>query len=162
MGIETLNEIQHDNLDPNHDVIDIPNPKVLEKFQCYPKEAREKLLILRALILDVAEDLPGGYKLEETLKWNEPSYLRKDGSTIRINWRAKSPNHYFLYFNCNTTLVQTFREYYGDQLCFEGKRAIIVTDNGDTFIDAVREELKHCIGLALSYHRIKHLPMLGI
>ena len=39
-------------------------------------------------------------ELEETLKWGEPSYLVKKGSTIRMDWKSKAPNQYAMYFKC--------------------------------------------------------------
>ena len=63
--------------------------------------------------------------MEETLKWGEPSYLTKSGSTIRMDWKRKSPHQYALYFNCNTSLVDTFKALYRSFFTFEGKRAIV-------------------------------------
>ena len=62
-----------------------------------------------------------------------------------------------MYFNCNSSLVDTFKEVYGDVFTFEGNRAIVF---GDTEVLPVNE-LKHCISLALTYHRVKHLLLLG-
>jgi hypothetical protein len=62
-----------------------------------------------------------------------------------------------MYFNCRTKLVDTFRELYRDQFKFYGNRAIVFHEGDEIPIDA----LKHCILLALTYHRRKHLPMLG-
>ena len=109
------------------------------------------------LILEVAAahaDIDG---LEETLKWGEPSYLTNGGSTIRIGWKKSRPDNYAMYFNCNTKLVDTFKELYSDLFEFEGNRAIVFHRN-----DAVpARAVKHCIELALRYHKIKHLPLLG-
>ncbi|GIO08686.1 hypothetical protein J31TS6_47140 [Brevibacillus reuszeri] len=96
--------------------------------------------------------------MEEVLKWGEPSYVTKKGSTIRIGWKKSIPNRYALYFNCNTSLVETFREIYRDTFNFEGNRAIVFDDEAVFLID----ELKQCISAALTYHTRKHLPMLGL
>ncbi|MEQ8583295.1 MAG: DUF1801 domain-containing protein [Marinoscillum sp.] len=96
-------------------------------------------------------------KLMETTKWGEPSYVTKTGSTIRMDWKARTPDQYFLYFICSTELVSTFRLVLGDELTFEGDRAIVLNLDEPVPVEA----LKRCIGLALMYHRIKHLPMLG-
>ena len=64
------------------------SPKAVAKvFENYPKAVRSKLLFLRQLIFETAERTQGVGELEETLKWNQPSYLTpetKSGSTIRI------------------------------------------------------------------------------
>ena len=131
------------------------NREVQHIFDTYPDPIRDRLLFLRQLILDVAHTLP--HPLQETLKWGEPSYLTKEGSTVRIHWKASAPDHYGMYFNCNASLIDTFRILYADQMTFQGNRAILfhIEDQLDV------EALRHCIKLALTYHRLKHLPLLG-
>jgi len=118
---------------------------------------RKKLLFLRQLILDSAAETEGVSKLQETLKWGEPSYISKNGSTVRIGWKKCNPKQYAVFFHCKTTLVDTFKEIYRDTFKFEGNRAIIFNETDDIPIEA----LKHCVSLSLTYHSRKHLPMLG-
>ena len=89
------------------------NPKVAAVFDNYPEGFPEKLMQLRQLIIQTAEEI-GIPKLEETLKWGQPSYLAKKGSTVRLGWK-KSNNHYAIYFKCTSKLVLTFKEIYGDK-----------------------------------------------
>lgn len=134
----------------------IHNPAVADVFKKYPPLMRKKLLFLRTLILETASELDGG-ELEETLKWGEPSYIAKQGSTIRLGWKPRDPEHYALYFNCNTTLVETFEALYGYLFHYEGTRALVFTR-----LELIPvKQLKHCIALSLQYHRLKHLPLLG-
>jgi len=133
------------------------NPKVASVFNKHPEPMRKQLLALRQLILETASETDGVEQLEETLKWGEPSYLTKRGSTIRINSKKSDPKQYAIYFNCKTTLVETFREIYRDTFCFEDNRAIVFDEGEDLPV----EQLKHCIALALTYHDRKNLPMLG-
>ena len=100
------------------------NPQVELKFQAYPKEIGIKLMYLRGLIIKTATENPTIFELEETLKWGEPSYLTKKGSTIRIDWKAKTPNQYAMYFKCTSKLVPTFKEVYGDIFRYEKKPGI--------------------------------------
>ena len=46
----------------------------------------------------------------------------------------------------------------GTTFKFDGNRAIVF-DKSDKLPST---ELKHCISLALTYHSVKHLPMLGV
>ncbi|MFZ6775455.1 DUF1801 domain-containing protein [Undibacterium sp. Ji83W] len=135
----------------------INNPLVAQVFGNYPSLIRQKLMRLRQLILDTASEYKLASTLEETLKWGEPSYLVKTGSTIRIDWKSARPEQYAMYFHCQTSLVDTFKQLYADKLTFEGNRAIIFHQDDEVAIDEVR----HCILLALTYHDRKHLPMLG-
>jgi hypothetical protein len=129
---------------------------VQDKFASYPEDVRPCLHRLRELIFQVATELALG-AVVENLKWGELSYSVKTGSPIRLDWKPKNPERYYLFFHCQTKLVDTFRELYPDALVFEGNRAIILTINGPF----PEQQLKHCITLALTYRTIKHLPLLG-
>ncbi len=135
----------------------IKNTEVAKKFSSYPDPIKKRLLFLRQLILDTASEMNNVAKVEETLKWGEPSYVTKAGSTIRIDWKKSKPEQYAMYFNCNTILVDTFKELFRDQFNFEGNRAILFNENEEIPI----VELKKCISLSLNYHRVKHLSLLG-
>lgn len=133
------------------------NPKVKETISSYPKLAQKRLLELRKLILDTATSVDNLSKLEETLKWGEPSYLTKHGSTVRIDWKVKKPNQFAVYFKCTSKLVETFKKVHADTFNFEGNRAIIFEMD-----DRIpKKELQQCIAMALQYHKLKHLPLLG-
>jgi len=136
----------------------IRDPAVENVFDNYPRVPRGKMLRLRKLILDVAEKTKGVEQLEETLKWGEPSYLTKKGSTIRMDWKVKQPNQYAIYFKCTSQLVPVFREIYGDIFNYEGNRAIVFGLKDRIPV----KEVKQCIKMALTYHQVKHLPLLGL
>ena len=130
------------------------NPDVEAVFQAYPARLRPKLQRLRRLIFETAASTEGVGALEETLKWGQPSYLTtetKSGSTIRIDRVKADPERYALYFHCQTNLVETFRQLYPDELTFGGNRSILL-NAADTLPEAA---LRHCIALALTYHRRK-------
>lgn len=135
----------------------ISNPKVETVFKNYPKTVKKQMQHLRALVLEVASEIYGLEKLEETLKWGEPSYLTKHGSTLRMDWKVKTPNQYAMYFQCTSRLVSTFKTIYKNKLNFEGNRAIIFKLNDNL----PETEIKHCILLTLTYHKRKHLPLIG-
>ena len=133
------------------------NPEVKSKFQSYPKEIQPKMNHLRKLILEVASEDDTIKEIEETLKWGEPSYLAKKGSTIRIDWKPKTPHRYAMYFKCTSKLVPTFQEVYGDTFKYEKTRAILF----DLEDEIPEKELKECIEMALKYHSLKNKPLLG-
>ena len=134
------------------------NPETAKKIKSYPKEIQTKLNYLRQLIIDTASENDQIEELEETLKWGEPSYLVKKGSTIRIDWKAKTPDQYAMYFKCTSKLVKTFKEVYPNTFNYEKTRAIVFK-----LEDKVpKKELKLCINSALMYHTVKDLPNLGM
>jgi len=119
-------------------------------FAACPKPARAKLLALRKLILDTAKSTKGVGRLEEALKWGQPSYLTAEtgsGSTIRIDRVKSEKSQVAVFFHCQTDLVDTFRELY-PRLSYSGNRAILL----DADKELPEAELRHCVGLALTYH----------
>ena len=116
------------------------------------------MLELRSLVIEPASARDVLPPLEETLKWGEQSYVTKNGSTLRMDWKPKMPEQYAMYFNCNTRLVETFIALFNNTFDFEGNRAIVFHIN-----DKIpKSELKECIKATLTYHKVKHLPTLGI
>ncbi|MDT0645425.1 DUF1801 domain-containing protein [Zunongwangia sp. F260] len=134
------------------------SPKVNEKFANYPDSVREKLQFLRSLIIETAEETKGVTELEETLKWGEPAFVTKYGSTFRIDWKEKTPNQYAVYFQCTSRLVDSFRMIFDQKFRYEGSRAIVF--HLDQKIPV--HELKECIKASLTYHNVKELETLGI
>lgn len=134
------------------------NPKVEQVFANYPDFVRDKMQFLRELVIETAEETEGVTKLEETLKWGEPSFVTKNGSTLRMDWKEKTPDQYAMYFQCTSRLIDTFRLVFDHKFQFEGKRAIIFQIN-----QKIPElELKECIKASLTYHNVKELITLGI
>lgn len=132
------------------------NKDIKARFDAYPKKVRMRLDALRALVFQIANELALG-EVTESLKWGEPSYNVKTGSPIRIDWKQTDPNNYYLFFNCQTKLVDTFRELYGSTLEFQGNRAIILPVRDPL----PKIQIMHCLELAMTYHKRKNLPFLG-
>jgi len=134
------------------------NPQVAGIFAAYPRHIRKKMMVLRQLVFDTAAELGNVEDVEETLKWGEPSYVVKGGSTVRMDWKESNPTQFALYFHCQTKLVDTFKELYRNKLKYQGNRAIVFEVNDQIPVEII----KHCIELTLTYHSRKKLPMLGV
>jgi hypothetical protein len=136
------------------------DPAVDAVFKAYPPPIKSKLLALRRLIFDTARTTKGVGRLEESLKWGQPSYLTpetKSGSTIRIDQVKSTANQYAVYFHCQTDLVETFRELYPKEFSFGGNRSIILNAEDEISEPALR----HCLALALTYHLHKRKTARG-
>ncbi|WP_158857234.1 DUF1801 domain-containing protein [Lunatibacter salilacus] len=134
------------------------DPKVNEIFSNYPDSVRDKMLYLKELVIQTAEETAGIEELEITLKWGEPSFVTKHGSTLRMDWKERASDQYAMYFQCTSRLVETFRIVFGPMFQYEGNRAIIFQLNQKIPVS----ELKECIKATLTYHHVKHLITLGI
>lgn len=134
------------------------NPAVDQIIQSYPEIVRDRMKFLRQLVIETAEETAEVEELEETLKWGEPSFVAKNGSTLRMDWKEKAPEQYAMYFRCSSRLVDTFRMVFGPQFQYEGNRAIVFQLNQKVPVT----ELEACIKACLIYHKVKHLTTLGI
>lgn len=120
------------------------DPRVESKFQNYPPKIRPKMGFLRQLVLETAAETEGITAIEETLKWGEPSFLVKKGSTLRMDWKAKKPEQYALYFKCTSKLVQTIKAVYGDTFRYEKNRAVLFGLDDEIPV----EQVKDCMAMA--------------
>lgn len=134
------------------------DPRVKEVFSNYPENVKKQMIALRALVLETAGEIETVTHLEETLKWGEPSYLAKHGSTLRMDWKAKSPDQYAMYFKCTSRLVETFKLVFKDRFTYENNRAILFKLDEEV----PKTELKECIRATLLYHKVKESVTLGI
>ena len=122
-------------------------PAVAAVFAGYPDAARARLVDVRALIFEVADEAGVG-PLTETLKWGEPAYLTeatKAGSTVRLAVKGGRPAVFFI---CHTGLVDGFRADF-PELPYLGNRGIAVEAATD------RAALAICLMRALTFHRAK-------
>jgi Domain of unknown function (DU1801) len=133
----------------------ILNLKVSSEFKtviaAYPLRVQARLLELRQLVLETATKTNGVGKIEEALRWNQPSFLTPEtgsGSTIRIDGLRNDPEKCAMYFHCQSGLIDTFKELYGKSLTYEGNRALVF----DVKDELPTEILSHCISLALTHH----------
>lgn len=128
------------------------DPAVRAAFDAYPRGVRAGLLALRALIFEAATEHEAIGPLTETLKWGQPAYLQarpRIGTTVRID--ALDNRRYALLVHCQTSLTARFRETYPSLFEIDGKRAVVFA----TGAPLPRDELKHCIAIALTYHMLK-------
>ncbi len=134
----------------------VTDENVENVFADFPPDVSKRLLEIRGLIRQVADEMQVA-TLQECLRWGEPSFIATKGSAIRLGWKPDSAEKYCVLFNCQTSLISTFRELYGEEMNFDGNRAIVFSVRQKI----PTEILKHCLSLALTYKQRKHLPLLG-
>jgi hypothetical protein len=125
-----------------------PMPKdVSAAFDHLPTTFQKPLLDMRNLILNVAQSDPRIGALNEVLRWGDPAYITaraKTGSTIRLGVE-KASGQPAVFFNCQTTLVEEFRQTFGDTLSYSKNRAVLIDG-------APQDALRACVASALTYH----------
>ncbi|MFB6363422.1 hypothetical protein ACFCP7_05075 [Paenibacillus elgii] len=122
------------------------NHNIPEIYNNYTDLQQEKLIELKQLIMNVANNL-GDITLQESLKWKQLTFSSKHGTPIRID--RFSDSQIGLFVHCQTTLVEEWRELFGNSLDFSKNRAILLSVNSELPI----EELTLCIQMALTYHK---------
>ena len=126
-------------------------------FRMFPERVRAGLKFLRSIIFDAADSIEDQGEVTESLKWGEPSYSRNSGTPIRLGWKGKEPENIYMFFHCQSKLVETFRQVYPHTFRFQGNRAICFRLDDEIPV----KEVLHCCALANTYHNVKHLPLLG-
>lgn len=127
---------------------------VEQKFLDLDERIREKLLILREMIFEVANQNKEIGRLTETLRWGQPSYIPEEtnsGTLIRLDKYASQKDHFAIYFHCQTNLVSHFRKMF-PQLNYDGNRAIFFTVHDNI----PKSILKKCFYEAFTYKKKKH------
>ena len=125
----------------------MPDP-VKAVFETFPKSERVRLSKTRKLLFSITKSSETG-PLTETLKWGQPSYLTEvtgAGSTVRLGlYKGQAA----VFFNCQTTLVESFRADFPEAFSYVGNRTVL--------LDAASDEqaLGICLARALTYHRDK-------
>lgn len=127
-----------------------PLPQELRSaFNAVPDEVSRRWHELRALLLETAAKTDGIGAVSESLKWGEPSFAVRSGTPVRLGWKPSSRDIVRLLVHCQTDLIARWRERYGETFTFEGTRAITLPLDQKL----PREELTHCIAMALTYKR---------
>lgn len=132
------------------------NKAVKDRFDKYPESARIMLEELRNLVFQTASELDLG-EVNESLKWGEPSYSVKIGSPLRMDWKPKYPHQVSVFVNCKSLLIKTYKEVYGNTLQYVGNRELVFPVSEPLPL----LELKGCFSMALQYHKLRTLPLLG-
>ena len=108
---------------------------------------------LRELVLEVASD-PDIGGVEETLKWNAPSFIARSGkgTTLRLEHKESS---FFLRAHCQSRVVDRFRTAGHPDFEFDGTRGLqfsaTETLKGKDRIQGIKDFIR----LALTYHSWK-------
>lgn len=126
------------------------NSAVEQIFLSYSPAIKKKLLELRELIYQTAEQHGEVGEIEETLKWQSPSYLThnpKSGTTIRLDRLKLDDAKYALSVHCQTSLVAEFKQIY-PELNYDGNRSLIMDINSELPLKAAKD----FIYMALTYH----------
>ena len=115
---------------------------------------RKLALRFRELVFITAANTPGTGKIEETLRWQQPSYITAEtgsGSTIRIDGVKGSQSAVAIFFHCQSGLVANFRDLYGEKFTYGGLRCLVFEKDKEVDETALR----HCLALALTHHSRK-------
>ena len=126
------------------------NLDVKREYYKFPKKMQTKMLELREMIFEVANNNKNIGKISETLKWGEPTYQpnqSKTGSPLKINYKKEMGTNFSLYVMSSTDLIETFKKLYPKTFYYNGTREVIINSNKKI----PRKEIYNCIELALTY-----------
>lgn len=124
--------------------------RVAAAFERVPAPLRKGLLDLRKHIFDMASKTAGVGPIEETLKWDSPSYLTsttQSGTTIRIDRIGSREEKYGIFVHCQSNVVKQFKQKVDTPFEFDTTRGLILDVK-----DEIPKEVDYFIYLALTYH----------
>ncbi len=114
-------------------------PEVKAAFDKLPEGPRADLLAVRKMILSA------GVEVEEALRWGQPAYLAKKGTTIRLGLtKAGLPS---VFTHCQSSVMGDVQAVVGGGLNWDGNRGLSWSQG-----DLPDEVLRLIIQRALSYH----------
>ena len=101
-------------------------PDIEAAFQEFDPSVRDQLLAFREMIFVVGASLDAVQRIEESLKWGQPSYnaLPKTGTPIRLG-QSKS-GEACLFVHCQTTLVGDLASAGGHDLRTVDNRSVLL------------------------------------
>ena len=122
-------------------------PEIEAAFQGFDESARDQLLAFREMIFEIGASLDMVSRVEESLKWGQPSYAPapKTGTPIRLG-QSKS-GEATLFVHCQTTLVGDLASLGGHDLRTVDNRAVVLPKDLTT-----SPELLTFVRAALTYH----------
>ncbi|AHD02768.1 DUF1801 domain-containing protein [Leisingera methylohalidivorans] len=124
------------------------SPEIEAAFAVFDPLAREGLLRLRQLIFRTAAETPEAGRVEEVLRWGQPSFITpetKTGSAIRLG--VPKGARFALFVHCQSRLIPEFAAVFPAWDRFEGTRAVLFDDPAEV------EPIRHgwLIKRALTY-----------
>lgn len=115
----------------------VATPAVTAVFDNLAPPVRAHLLILRALIFDIAATLPVG-RIEESLKWGQPSYTTPDTkSATPIRLGVTKGGDVAIFTHCQSSVMSDFRALAPPDMRFDGNRALHLSPDQPVPADAV-------------------------
>lgn len=78
---------------------------------------------LRRMIYEVAASDPKIGPVQETVKWGQPAYLARKGTTLRLG--QPKGGGFGLYVHCQSRVIPEFRDLFPDHDRFDGTRGVV-------------------------------------
>lgn len=126
-------------------------PNIEAALKAHTKGERDRLVELRSLILDVAAETEDVGRIEESLKWGQPSFVAvapQSGTPLRIG--VPKTGGVALYAHCQTTVISQARDMFSEDFTFEGNRAIHLPLDGDWPDAPLRQVIRSALTYRLS------------
>lgn len=124
----------------------LPPPEIQAAFDKFSPDERKKLLVVRRLIFECAAAI-GANPVAESLRWGQPSYLVKNGSSLRLG--IGKTGQAAIFAHCQSSIISNFATVFGADFQLDGTRAVYL----DQVEQGVLEKLRFLILHGLQYKR---------
>ncbi len=123
----------------------ISDPTVQAAYDAMLPDVLVGIYQLRRLIFDCAKTSPDVGEVKEVLRWGQPSFITKTGSTLRLG--IPKTGGFALYAHCQSTIISDFALMFAEEFDIEGNRAV----HFHSLKDIDEDKLCHLINHALRY-----------
>ena len=125
-----------------------PNDKVPAALEMFPAAERDALLKLRELIFKVASEMPEVGQVEESLKWEQPSYVTKVGTPIRLG--VAKDGGFAVFTHCQSRVIPEFKSLFPDDFRYDGTRGVLFGPSDTVDYSKLRMLIRNALGYRLS------------
>jgi hypothetical protein len=123
--------------------------QIAEAFERFAPNQRAGLVTLRAMIFEIAAELPEIGPVEEVLRWGQPAYLTPStGAATTLRLGVPKGGGFALFVHCRTRLIADFKAAFPGRDRIDGTRGVLFDDPAQ--IDRNRHGF--LIRSALTYH----------
>ena len=103
-------------------------------FDAVEPDAKTGLIRLRDMIYATAEADPRIAPIAETLKWGQPAYVSKTGTTLRLG--VPKSGGFGLFVHCQSRVIPDYQAMFPDLDRFDGTRGLLFSSPNE--IDETR------------------------
>ncbi|WP_240514077.1 DUF1801 domain-containing protein [Paramylibacter kogurei] len=124
------------------------DPQIEQIFADFPSDSRLHLIELRQLIFSTGATLSHVSKIDECLRWGQPSYVSPIGTALRLG--VPKSGGFGIFAHCQSNVISNFAQTFGTDFRFDGNRGVLFETREDIQPDKLCLLIKHALTYKLN------------